>query len=625
MTYIAESLPKNDSDFYFSKKSSRNIIINSKLYIDHDFIRIYSNEEFINTAASEGWPGDGTQSSPIIIDGLNITGSITIPCIDIQETDLFFQISNCLLNNIGTGIQVWNVENGNIFNNTITNTGAPSLERWGIAAGGESGANKNIFASNTIVNTQYPFDVGGNDNLIVNNNLFDQGNGIWVTGNNNVVANNSIQDAGGGGGIVIRNSVNTTISRNFLYRNWEGITLENSNDSTISSNNIRENGYGVHFDPYSAHNLVSLNIFRMNTARGISQAVDDGNNNIFTQNYWHEWTSPDVDEDGFVDNPYTLDGLANNGDYLPLVSTDQINVLHLLSIPTILQPEEGATLNRTVVIQWSASIDSEGHSVFYTLSYSLNNGNSWTLIASDFTSTSYSWDIPGPPLGSKVLLQIVATCSEGSSVTYFSARPYNIPPFDWTIPLLLGGCIIILSAGLTLFLFRSKFKPIESFTDFIQSAQIDFIRSLYHKVVIGLENIQVGVIPEPVKLPDIDVVKPTTMTTYFPPDFQEDLKTRLKGRTVLTLIEIAYQYPNETTPSSLSTKLDIPRSTLSTEIKRLTQLKYVEPFVSIDTLRDTRYKRYLITPKGLTFLRILKGALEISIVRLKERDIGISY
>jgi hypothetical protein len=83
MTYIAESQPENDSHFYFSQKSSRNRIINSKQYIEHDFIRIYSNEEFINTADSEDWPGDGTQSSPIIIDGLSITGSTTIPCIDI--------------------------------------------------------------------------------------------------------------------------------------------------------------------------------------------------------------------------------------------------------------------------------------------------------------------------------------------------------------------------------------------------------------------------------------------------------------------------------------------------------------------------------------------------------------
>jgi parallel beta-helix repeat protein len=332
------------------------------------------------------------------------------------------------LNNIGTGIRVGNVENGSIFNNTITNTGAKSRERWGIlAGGGVSGANKNIFANNTIVNTQYPFEVGENDNLIVYNNLFDQGNGIWVTGNNNVVANNSVQDAGGSGGIWIRNSVNTTISKNFLYKNWEGITLENSNDSTISSNNIIENGYGVHLDPYSAHNLVSLNIFRMNIAEGIPQAVDYGINNIFTQNYWHEWTSPDVNEDGFVDNSYSLDGLANNVDSLPLVSTDQISILHLLSIPLIFYPEEGATLNRTVVIQWGASFDSEEHSVSYSISYSLNNGNSWTLIASDLTSTSYSWDTSALPLGSKVLIQIVATCSEGSSVTYISARPYNIP------------------------------------------------------------------------------------------------------------------------------------------------------------------------------------------------------
>jgi DNA-binding MarR family transcriptional regulator len=131
------------------------------------------------------------------------------------------------------------------------------------------------------------------------------------------------------------------------------------------------------------------------------------------------------------------------------------------------------------------------------------------------------------------------------------------------------------------------------------------------------------VIPEPRGLPYLEPIQPpdpTTLVDYFPPNIRKDLKSGLKGRTVLVLIEITYQLPEETNPMKLAKILDIPPATISYEINRLIKLQYLEPYISHQVLKDARYRNYTITPKGISFLRFLKDALDLSIQRVREKD-----
>jgi parallel beta-helix repeat protein len=83
----------------------------------HSAITITSNSDF----AGQGWPGNGTEQSPYVIDSLEIVTDGT--CITIASTDVHFIISNCSLSSqteaSGRGIFVSNVSYGVIFNNTI--------------------------------------------------------------------------------------------------------------------------------------------------------------------------------------------------------------------------------------------------------------------------------------------------------------------------------------------------------------------------------------------------------------------------------------------------------------------------------------------------------------------------
>ena len=67
----------------------------------------------------------------------------------------------------------------------------------------------------------------------------------------------------------------------------------------------------------------------------------------------------------------------------------------------------------------------------------------------------------------------------------------------------------------------------------------------------------------------------TVVGNLFPPKIRNELKSDLKGRTVLILVEIAYQFPTRSNMSYISKSLAIPFQTVSYEIKRLIELKYI--------------------------------------------------
>ena len=78
-------------------------------YVPHGEIRIDSNAEF----ESQGWPGNGTQENPYIIEGFQIGSSIGIR---IDRTSVFFVIRNCRLVSSGTGIYLARLGKGSIEN-----------------------------------------------------------------------------------------------------------------------------------------------------------------------------------------------------------------------------------------------------------------------------------------------------------------------------------------------------------------------------------------------------------------------------------------------------------------------------------------------------------------------------
>ena len=250
------------------------------VYQPHDPIFIYGDVGFEGDNSTTGvtW-GSGTESDPYIIEGWKITSVGDIGIL-VEDTTAHFVIRNCMASNmgpIGEGIHLSNCANCTVANNELT----------GSASG--------IFAA------------GLANSTIVGNNCSDN---LWQ-------------------GIAMFGSRNNTLIGNLCNDSGEGIALYSSSDwNTIISNEVcHSTGYAVRIDSGS-HNSILNNTFVGNNGAasvfdsGHVQASDNGTLNAWDKgpgagNYWSDWTVPDDDMNGVVDNPYAIGGSASAVDHYP--------------------------------------------------------------------------------------------------------------------------------------------------------------------------------------------------------------------------------------------------------------------------------------------------------------------
>jgi parallel beta-helix repeat protein len=443
----------DQSGFRFEKSS-----VPSSNYIECDPINITNNDDFISYANLYNWTGNGSELNPFIINGLEISNTENL--IEIMNTSLFFHITNCLLTGEGEGNGLYfiNVSNSYIINNTIEDVDT------GIFI---EGSQNITILHNTVVNTyssgmrllsdvnvsivnnyvfdevsrQHAYNVGlrlkNTDNSnITSNTVFNQSLGISLenSGSNIISSNRAEYNRFSGIGLIIGDgagiSTRNTICNNSLSNNGYGILLDPlSGSNVICYNYVYDNDKGIHFyssDTNQIHNNVvynnrlsgiyfelanfnnvSTNDFIGNNPSGDSQAFDDGENNFFKNNFWNELTEPDNEEDGIVDVPYHISGIANNQDTTPRVTA----IYHIITAPTLVYPIGGEILSGSITVQWIASID-PFHVVSYTLYYS-NDGINWNLLVEGLTFNNYNWDTSTYLNTTSYMIKVVATCSEG--------------------------------------------------------------------------------------------------------------------------------------------------------------------------------------------------------------------
>jgi parallel beta-helix repeat protein len=310
-----------------------------------------------------------------------------------------------------------------------------------------------------------------NNNLIDNNTVYNNlANGVHLENSGyNTISNNTISGHGNsngglmvlsrrtpttlavgsfGHGIYLDPSNNNTIVNNEVRNNTgNGIFLNASDSTIVSGNTILGNTlYGINITTDSDHNSVAFNNYLENNPEGTSQARDDGIGNLFASNFWDDWS-------GF--GAYPIDGDAGNQDESPLEEPIAPSE-HLLLEPTVLYPNGREKLSGTVTIQWLSSVDSLGHDIVYTVSYSKKWVKSysdhhsyhrrkdckvfdhrrkhhsnrwerdWIILAEGIETTSFEWDTTTVRNGNKYMIKVEAFCSEGLTADDTSDRTFKI-------------------------------------------------------------------------------------------------------------------------------------------------------------------------------------------------------
>jgi len=202
------------------------------------------------------------------------------------------------------------LENSN--GNTLTGNTCNSNTRRGIYLNNSS--------NNTLTGNTFNSNPSGIE-------LFDSVGNILTHNTNNL----------NGDGITLDHSGNNTLTDNtFSSSTANGIWMGNSSGNTLANNTISNSGYwGIQMTD-SSNNQIYNNNFIGNTTQA---SVSGGSGNVFNLdsptggNFWSDWTTPDVDHDGFVDSPYVFTGGQDNLPWTLLNGWD----LDLDGVPTLVE------------------------------------------------------------------------------------------------------------------------------------------------------------------------------------------------------------------------------------------------------------------------------------------------
>ncbi|MHA1947475.1 MAG: NosD domain-containing protein, partial [Candidatus Hodarchaeales archaeon] len=520
-------------------------------------INITSNSQF----GIYGFPGSGTPDDPYQIENLNISTSSDVQ-INIKNTTVHFSINGCTLDG-GTmtrsGISLTNVKHVTLENNVIIHN------QDGIS----------VFNSSHTV--------------ILNNSIYSNTRfGIFLVKINNcTLTSNTVHD-NLINGVHLKDTANTTINHNTIYNHQYGeysqcgILLDNSSNTLIANNSVFNNHYGLKFLHSANNNLLSNNTIYDNQEQGICLEYASGNTIVYN-NISDNLLYGILITDGSNDNTIQFNSFIGNNAGDTQAMDDGISNTYIGNywddLPIL-------DMNEDLIIDNPYPIDGK-----------TNNSDPCPLVelsVEAIANFGKNPDNSGVQLFILVFLALIMICTGGGFYLYNTRFKQHEP--------------------------ETTFETEETFTEFAASDQIDRLKPLYHKIIVGLENIQALALPEPAAVPLLKPAETITLVDYFPSEIKEDLQSGLKWRTILTLIEIAYQDPSETNVVKLSKSMDIPRSTLSKEIKRLSDLQYIESFVTSKVLRDARFRNYEITPKGFKLIFILKEVFKMAITRIKEKQ-----
>jgi len=299
---------------------------------EHEPIRVDDDQELLQLAQQEGWPGSGTEEDPIVIEGLDIRPERG-PGIYLGNVSLWVLVKECSVEGAspqddrffrGAGILLYNSSHVRILDCSLRGNDEGVYAKFSAFAiddsnieGSDSGGIVSYGSEFTVENTTLSDNDVGVDALqsrtkVMNCVIRGSHDGVYASGGNVVIRGSRIMDVessgielyevdgplieenyieGGHEGIGLYRSSNGTIANNtviggffgiFLFKskgnlvvgNWvegcdEGISVDyHGNGNEIVLNALVGNGYGVVLHSDTSGNLVHRNAFVHNAGSG---------------------------------------------------------------------------------------------------------------------------------------------------------------------------------------------------------------------------------------------------------------------------------------------------------------------------------------------------------------------
>lgn len=269
------------------------------------------NYNWSKTALENDWcSGEGTQEKPYIIENIRLETAYPNKSLIIRNSSVYFVIQNCTLYDCNSGIELFNVNNGAVFNNSFIDMDSTSIYLMkcndikisenhlthvcykGIAA--VNSFNIDIIENN--IDTSCGMNYGiyhykVNYSRIVNNTIKFTGGynkiGLFQS-HYNYIHNNSLLLSGGTGLHLLGSNYNN-ISKNLISDCGDGIFLEmNSSWNKIIQNIIIQRSTGIYIYKDCGFNLIRNNTLKFydydrpyGTDGGIEVYISNQNNITF--------------------------------------------------------------------------------------------------------------------------------------------------------------------------------------------------------------------------------------------------------------------------------------------------------------------------------------------------------
>ncbi|MHC4394231.1 MAG: PKD domain-containing protein [Planctomycetota bacterium] len=357
----------------------------------------------------------------------------------------------------------------NSTGNTVMNNNTSWNSRYGIYLRDSNG---NILTDNTASdNHEGIFLRDSNDNTLTANNTSNNYSGIYLYHNcNNTTLTDNTASKNSHGiylydsssntlagntansnnyyGIHLNNSSNNSLTDNTT--NWNhssGIYLNNSSSNTLTANTTSHNYPGIYFYYNCNNNILTVNT-ASNNYFGIYLSHNCNNNEIYNNNfinnqtqaytyscsgnvfslaaptggnYWSDWTTPDGDRDGLVDNHYVF---TSGEDNLPWVRQYAWS-----NAPPVADAgaDQEAHPRDVVTLDASGSSDAESdYPLVYSWQFSSKPEGSTAILSSpDTVNPSFTVDMLGD-----YIIELIVTDSLGaqSEPDYVQIGTYNAQP-----------------------------------------------------------------------------------------------------------------------------------------------------------------------------------------------------